>query len=234
MCGKFTQMASWAEIVAFSRALTEPPRPKAGGGGEGGGGERGGGSGEGGNDASVVATPMRFASIMRLDTKGAREMVPMRWGFSKPGAASPARPDYMHARAETVDVRPAFAASFRERRGLCFVRTFNEGEEIGSRTRQWTVTPKDGRPLAIAVIYEEWRNGDLSLLTFVQVTTAANALIAPITDRMPAILPERDWPLWLGETAAPLAAVKAALVTFEDRGAWDFAPEPPRQPRRRA
>ena len=140
MCGKFTQMASWAEIVAFSRALSEPPRPVAD---SGGGGEGGGGAGEDGNDASIVATPMRFASIMRLDPKGEREMVPMRWGFSKPGATSPARPDYMHARAETVDVRPAFAASFRERRGLCFVRTFNEGEEIGSRTRQWTVTPKD-------------------------------------------------------------------------------------------
>jgi hypothetical protein len=42
VCGKFTSLASWSEVVAFSQALTES------GGGEGPGG------GEGGNDEIVT------------------------------------------------------------------------------------------------------------------------------------------------------------------------------------
>ena len=50
---------------------------------------------------------------------GRRELVPMRWGFSKP--ENPAfKPDHMHARAETIDARPTFAESFAERRGITF------------------------------------------------------------------------------------------------------------------
>jgi putative SOS response-associated peptidase YedK len=50
------------------------------------------------------------------------------------------------------------------------------------------------------------------------VTTPPNALIARITDRMPAILPREAWTAWLGETDASLLDVKALLRTFEDGG----------------
>lgn len=81
------------------------------------------------------------------------------------------------------------------------MHTFNEGEELSNgKTKQWVITPKDGKPIAIAVICEACSNGTQTLQTFIQVTTPANALISRITDRMPAILPEADWATWLGET----------------------------------
>ena len=52
------------------------------------------------------------------------------------------------------------------------------------------------------------------------VTTEANKLISTVTDRQPAIIPHEHWPLWLGETNAPLHVVKDLLVPFE--GAWDM------------
>lgn len=227
MCGKFTQMATWAEIVSWKIGET-PAEALARGQREAR--EAGGGAAD---DGIVLATPMRMAAILHLNDQGAREMTMMRWGFTKAGSTQP-RPDYMHARAETIDTRPTFRDSFAHRRGLCFVRTFNEGEEVGKKTVQWTVTPKDGKPLAIAVIYEEWINGDQRLFTFVQVTTPPNPLIATITDRMPAIIPEAQQALWLGETAAPLDDVKAILQPYDEKGGWDFAPEPkkPRAPKR--
>ncbi len=209
MCGKFTQLASWDEVHAFSQPLAADA------------------------DAPVVvSTPMRFAKIMRLDAAGVRVLSPMRWGFPEKSANAPARPKHMHARAETIDTRPTFAPAFRDGRGILMVHTFNEGEELPSgKTKQWTIAPKDRLPIAIAVIFEEWINGDERLLTFVLVTTPANALIARITDRMPAILHPVDWPVWLGETPAPLAEVKALLRTFEDDGAWEMA-EQDAKPRR--
>lgn len=206
MCGKFTQMASWRDVHAFS----QPMGLKHAG------------------DRIETATPMRFAHVMRLNAYREREMVPMRWGFSKSFDAAQARPDHMYARAETVDRLPTFRDAFARQRGLLFVHTFNEGEELPSgRTKQWVVTPMDGAPIAIAVICEARRQGDTALWTFVQVTTAANKLIAPLTDRMPAVLPPDAWPAWLGETGASLADVKALLVPFEDKGAWKLSPQAP-------
>jgi putative SOS response-associated peptidase YedK len=206
MCGKFTQMASWQEVHAFSRPLVLT----------------------GGAAEVVVATPMRFANIMRLNANGERELVSMRWSFAGKDDATPARPKHMHARSETIDTKPTFANAFAHARGILMVHTFNEGEELpNGRTKQWVITPNDGQPIAIAVICEQWNNGSESLETFIQVTTPANALISRITDRMPAILPRDSWAAWLGETGASLADVKALLRTFDDGGSWTMTEQAP-------
>ncbi|MDX2236679.1 MAG: SOS response-associated peptidase family protein [Hyphomonadaceae bacterium] len=201
MCGKFTQMATWAEVHAFSQPLTLTPEA-----------------------ATVTVTPMRFAKVLHLDESGVRRLSPMRWGFADRRAENPSRPKHMHARSETIDEKPTFAEAFAQRRGVLPVATFNEGLELANgKTQQWTITPP--APLGIAVIYEEWRKDDETLLTFVMATTPPNPLIARITDRMPAILAFDDWPLWLGETDAPREAVKALLAPHDDAGAWAMAEE---------
>ncbi len=211
MCGKFTQMASWREVQAFSQPLVADP-----------------------NEPTVTATPMRFAQVLRLNRDGARELVPMRWGFAEKNAAAPTRPKYMHARCETIDTRPTFAAAFREARGIAFVASFNEGEALANgKTKQWVIAPRDGGALALAVIFEEWRNGDERLDTFVLVTTPPNDLTARITDRMPAILPPEAWPAWLGESGAALSEIKALLKTHDDAGGWSMREQAPPQRRPR-
>lgn len=206
MCGKFTQMASWREVVAFSQPLAGPA----------------------GKEDLVVSTPMRFADILRLNASGDREVVSMRWGFAGKNDAAPLRPKHMHARCETIDTKPTFAPAFSHGRGILLVHTFNEGEELPSgKTKQWVITPVDGKPIAIAVICEDGTNGTEVLPTFIQVTTPANTLISRITDRMPAILPEDDWSTWLGEGRASVEEVKAVLRTFEDDGAWSMTEQAP-------
>lgn len=174
-----------------------------------------------------------MANIMRLNAAGGREMVPMRWGFAGHDDPNPSRPKHMHVRAETIDQRRTFAHAFANSRGILMVNTFNEGEELANgKTKQWVVTPNDGQPIAIAVVFEEWRNGLERLLTFVMVTTPPNALIARVTDRMPAILPRETWPAWLGETDASLEDVRALLHMFEDGGNWTMDPQTSNRPAR--
>jgi len=145
----------------------------------------------------------------------------MRWGFAGKGDKNPSRPKHMHVRSETIDKLPTFANAFTHGGGILVVQTFNEGEELpNGKTKQWVITPNDGKPIAIAVICEKWTNGDETLDTFIQVTTPANKLISRITDRMPAILRDGDWATWLGETDASFTDVKAVLRTFEDGGGW--------------
>ncbi|MEZ6030384.1 MAG: SOS response-associated peptidase family protein [Hyphomonadaceae bacterium] len=200
MCGKFTQVEWWSDIEAFSQPVDEIPD----------------------NVPVTVSTPMRLAKVVRLGEDGKRELVAMRWGFSRP--ENPAfKPDHMHARAETVDTRPTFAESFTERRGIVVIETFNEGEAMPSgKTKQWVIRSKSRKPIAIAVIWEEWAGDTGSEPTFVMITVPPNPLIARITDRMPAILRQEDWPMWLGEADAPLSDVKALLKTFDDEGAWEM------------
>jgi len=57
------------------------------------------------------------------------------------------------------------------------------------------------------------------------VTTPASKLIDPITDRMPVILEDDDWSIWLGEESAELDEVKSTLRTMENVR-WTIAPEP--------
>lgn len=202
MCGKFTQRHTWPQIYRQLNAIA--------------------------NAVDVTtSTPMREAVILRSDEAGRREFVPMRWGFPEHRAKDPARMKHAHARAETIDELSTFAEAFRERRGILIVETFNEGEELpNGKTRQWTVRPRDGEPLGIAVIWERWENGPQTLECFVQVTTPANELIGRITDRMPAVLGEGDWATWLGEGDATPAQAKALLRTSEaTEGEWELAPE---------
>jgi putative SOS response-associated peptidase YedK len=213
MCGKFTQLSTWEDVHAFSQPLVvkDPPLSQV-----------------------VVSTPMRIAKIIRLNEAGKRELVEMRWGFARRGDANPGRPKHMHARAETIDRLPTFGHHFANRRGILMVHTFNEGEELpNGKTKQWVVAPKDGQPIAIAVIYEEWHNGSEKLDTFIQITVPANTLISRITDRMPAILPRDAWSIWLGETNASIDEVKALLQTHEDGGNWTMTEQAPTRPPRR-
>jgi hypothetical protein len=56
---------------------------------------------------------------------------------------TPARPRHIPARGETADTLKTFADAFAHRRGILMVATFNEGEEVGKRTKQWTITSND-------------------------------------------------------------------------------------------
>ena len=189
MCGKFTQRNNWRELVRLDELA------RAGNG-----------------ESAETITPMRSAQVIALDGNGVRRSVSMRWGLIPPYAedAKQARP-HIHARAETIDSKLSFRESFLKRRGLILVSTFNEGEEVGSKTVQYVCTPKDGKHIAIAVIWDRWSDGGPTLLSFAIVTTPPCEIISTITDRMPALLEDSDWPKWLGEEPASAEELKAML-----------------------
>src|SRR6185295_5685146 len=116
---------------------------------------------------------------------------------------------------------------FFHRRALVVVKTFNEGKEITpSKTEQHVILPDDGKPLAIAIIWERWgeKHGG-ALESFAMVTVPANALIGRITDRMPAVIAPEHWAKWLGEEPASVDELKGMLTPFE--GDWTMRPEKP-------
>ena len=204
MCGKFTAMASWSEVVDFFDAFTP--------------------SGGGDNDQPVgfrVMSQLRVITWDREEKK--RKVVPMRWGYPRGGNWR--SPDPIHARSETIDSKPTFAPAFQTgQRGIVLVKTFNEGKQVSPKvTEQYTITLGEEPAGAIAYLFDEFAIADLPELLWacVMVTVPANSLIRELTtehaesDRMPAFLAKDDWTTWLGENGATPDQAKACLRTVE-------------------
>lgn len=198
MCGKFTSMYSWREVYDFSQPLTIKPK-------------------DGGPDEEITNGVSRPLPVIVWDREAKqRRIVPMRWGFPHP--KNWRRPQPIHARSEAIDTTKAFANAFMDgQRGIVVFKTFNEGEEVGSKTIQYTIDPQDGIPRGFAFVWRRFEIPELPqpMLACVMATVPASKLIMPITDRMPAILENADWATWLGEADAPIDAVKATLRTME-------------------
>lgn len=208
MCGKFTAMASWAEVVAFSQPLTMDRV-------------------SGDNDRQVTFRVMgNLPAIVWDKEAGKRRVVPMRWGFPHPKDWR--RPQPIHARAETIDTVKAFAEAFRDgQRGIVLMKTFNEAPDVEGPTIQHTITPGDEPALAAAFVWRRFEvpGVPLPLLSCVLATVPANQLIATLpTDRMPAILAPEDWAKWLGEEPCNVEEAKACLRTVEGVR-WTMAKE---------
>ena len=198
MCGKFTQMMSWGTYVSLADVLR--------------------GTNVSAVDRSEVVSPMRESFVVRLGRDGARETARMRWGLVPWSAKDPGvGTRFIHARAETIETTKAYAEAFQRRRGLVIVSEFFESRHVTATKREpHRIWVDDGKSVALACIWERWRQPhDAPLETFAIVTVAANALIAPVHDRMPALVAEADWPKWLGEAPASVEELKALLRPCE-------------------
>lgn len=140
---------------------------------------------------------------------GQRRYAPMRWGFV-PHWYKQANggPLLINARAETIAEKPAFKAACRARRCLIPANGFYEWTRHKDGTKlPWYITRADGAPLAFAAVWQDWQ--DLGPTTAI-VTTAANEPMKSIHHRIPVILEEQDWSLWLGEAGKGAAALMVA------------------------
>lgn len=131
---------------------------------------------------------------------GDRRLVSMRWGlipawYRKPNGG----PLLINARAESIAGKPAFRDAVRERRCIVPASGFYEWTKEGEARLPWWITRADGAPMAFAAVWQTWGRDD-PMATVAIVTTAANAEMARLHDRMPVVLEPADWPLWLGET----------------------------------
>lgn len=227
MCGKFTAMVTWGQIVEYSDLFSSR-------GGDGGGG-----------DEEATFRGNGQVRVIGWDPEARqRKVVPMRWGFPHPKDWR--RPQPIHARADTIEVRDAFRKPFHDgQRGIVIFKTFNEGREIvkpsgATATEQWTVNPQDGQGRGFAFLWRRFEIADLPapLLACVMVTVPANELIRGSIKseeddpRMPAILEdEQAWETWLGERSAEVDDLKAVLRTMQGV-IWTANPEP-KKPRKR-
>lgn len=96
-------------------------------------------------------------------------------------------------------------------------RREGEGRNIGGTRKQpWCIVMKDRAVFGFAGLWEEWTDNESGEIvrSCTIIVTMANALLAPIHDRMPVILDPADWATWLGEEPASPDALQALLKPY--------------------
>lgn len=143
--------------------------------------------------------PMTAHVVLRLH-EGQRELVPARWGLINSWAKDRSVGSrQINARAETARTKPAYREAFERRRCVVPADGFYEwAGPKGDRRPLWYHPPKGGL-LCLAGLYETWKDpaSGEPVRTFTVLTTQANAAIAPVHDRMPALLTPEDIDRWL-------------------------------------
>jgi len=134
------------------------------------------------------------------------EMVMMQWGLIPGWVKDPektTRP--INAKAETLGEKPMFCGLLKNRRCLVPASGFYEWKKEGTRKIPYYIHLNDSPLFAIAGLYDVWHNASrVAHLTYTIITTDANELMAPLHDRMPAILKREDEDRWLaGDTPTP-------------------------------
>ncbi|NHB75412.1 SOS response-associated peptidase [Rhodobacter calidifons] len=153
-----------------------------------------------GNDLPVTPNfnvcPTNSVAVVTSEG-GVRRLRAMRWGFIPAWYKAPNDgPLIINARSDTVAAKPAFKAAIRERRCIVPASGFYEWSAGEGKARlPWYFTRADGQPMALAGVWQRWRDLD----TVAIVSTEAGPGMAGIHHREPVILERADWPLWLGE-----------------------------------
>jgi putative SOS response-associated peptidase YedK len=154
---------------------------------------------------------------------GRRAAQTVRWGLVPPWARELGKGfQPINARAETAATKPPFAELWErpERRCLVLADGWYEwlkAEKKGGERIPFRYTVDGGAPFAFAGLWGRRRIGSELVHSALILTTAANAVSAPVHDRMPSVLagPEEEAAWLAGESdglLGPLAAERTAVA----------------------
>lgn len=202
MCGRFTLHASAASLTDYFGLATCPeftPR--------------------------YNIAPTSDVLVIRHRPEVGRVGQMVRWGLVPNWAKDPSIGAKLNnARGETVNTKPSFRTSFAKHRCLIPANGFYEWKVVSEggkvRRQPYYIRPADDNALfAFAGLLARWRSeADEDLITCCVITTGPNAVMEPIHDRMPVILPAAAWSTWLGGENASTEALKGLLAPAPEAG----------------
>jgi putative SOS response-associated peptidase YedK len=161
------------------------------------------------------------------DPQRERQLRVLRWGLVPFWAKDPAIGNRMiNARMETVGEKPAFRQAFAKRRCLIPADGYYEWYPTEQKTKAgkplkqpFFIRPKDGSVLAMAGLYEIWRDPTRAdddpqrfRWTCTVLTTSAEDDLGRIHDRMPLLVEPERYTAWLDPARNDAQGLRALLV----------------------
>jgi putative SOS response-associated peptidase YedK len=175
-------------------------------------------------DFNVAPTKPVYAVVSRDEE---RQLRVLRWGLVPFWAKDPAIGSRLiNARMETVGEKPAFRQAFTRRRCLLPADGYFEWYPTQQKTKAgkplkqpFFIRPKDDRPLAMAGLYEIWRDPtrddddpERFRWTCTVLTTTAEDEVGRIHDRMPMLVEPERYAAWLDPSQTDPDELKGLLV----------------------
>lgn len=190
---------------------------------------------------NVAPTDDVWAVLERAPRGGGpvrRQLRPLRWGLV-PSWAKDTRigARMINARVETVHEKPAFRRAFRERRCLLPADGFYEWQQMHTAgtakayRQPWFISPEDGQIMALAGLYEYWRDPAVAdaddpgawWATCTIITTEATDAAGRVHPRMPLAVEPGRHDAWLDPAHQDPGLLRALLDPPAD-GRLDVRP----------
>jgi putative SOS response-associated peptidase YedK len=156
------------------------------------------------------------AAVRAAPAGTGRELALLRWGLIPSWSKDPSIGNRLiNARAETAREKPSFRNAFRRHRCLIPANGFYEWQRQERGKQPYFVRMRDERLFAFAGLWDRWEGPDECVIeTCAILTTSANAVLAPIHDRMPVILPPTEYARWLDPALPDTDSLAPLLAPF--------------------
>ena len=118
----------------------------------------------------------------------------MSWGLQAEWMKAKGMHALINARAETIHEKTSFKNLIIHSRAVIPVNGFYEWRRENTEKHCYYFEPCKHQALALGAIYQQTRGGEMQACI---ITTPANAVMAPVHDRMPVILAADSMREWL-------------------------------------
>ncbi len=143
-------------------------------------------------------------SILNITLEGReqkRSIHRSHWGLKTP------QNFHINSRIETVDTAPRFREAWENNRALIPANGFYEWYQDGLRKQPYYIFPTDYKPLYFGALHYRISEEES---TVVLITTSANAIIEPIHQRMPLLIPKEQHGAWLSGKLSKADAIQSS------------------------
>ncbi|MFV0459034.1 MAG: SOS response-associated peptidase [Actinomycetales bacterium] len=193
------------------------------------------------NVAPTKPAPVVLTRVPRQEREAGGEPVRqlriLTWGLVPSWSKSANAKPLINARVETLFDKPAYRRAARARRAIAPAAGWYEWERPaeGAPARgpkqPFYMTRRDGASVALAAVYEFWRDPSREdddplawLTTFAVLTTQAEPGLAHIHDRMPVVLDPDRWQRWLDPTVTDPVDIAPLLTQGVPPGRFQAMP----------
>ena len=144
-----------------------------------------------------------------VERAGGRRVAAARWGFQPAWSGADARRSWINVRAEGAWESRAFGPALRGSRCVVPVDAFYEWDRSVSPRQPYAIGPAaGGELLALGGIWSQRRDGPRTVAI---LTTAPNAVVARVHDRMPVVISADAVDAWL-DPATPSTQLAPMLA----------------------
>jgi putative SOS response-associated peptidase YedK len=169
--------------------------------------------------ATYNAAPTQILPVIVEDDAGERVVLPMQWGLIPRWRPADGKRSLapINARAETILEKPMFRGLLRSKRCIIPASGFYEWRKIDGRKQPYYITSDDGGLWGLAGLYDVTHDeGNRAAGSFSIITVGANELVAPLHERMPAILNREHEEEWISRDVTDPLQVERLLHSYPE------------------